>query len=404
MHYKGTNKLLPDIARELKVQGVVEGDIQREGNQIRINAQLIDVRTDRPIWAQTFVRDSTSILDLQGEVARTIAQEIDTAVTPQEETRLLRNRPVDPAAHDLYLRGVLRLNIDDSKGASDYFRQAIAIDPKSAAAHTRLAECLWRLGAGGHIAYKEAFASQKSEALKAIDIDPSLADAHAELAYAVLALDYDWQGADREFHRALELNPNSARNHERYAIYLLYMGRTDEAIHEAGAGVELDPVSAVPFHAKEMIYFFSRKYDKALSLIDTVRSLDIHPPDWTFFRGAVFSAKGQFAESIEQFRQCPQSAHILGRLGYSYARAGQTTAAQKTIVQLQQIFHREGLGANEIAQVYAGLGDKHNALAWLMQAYSVDDIGLLYMKIDPTFDSLRAEPEFQELERKVGLK
>jgi TolB-like protein/cytochrome c-type biogenesis protein CcmH/NrfG len=403
MNYKGTHKMLPEIARDLGVEGVVEGGIEREGNQVRINAQLIDARTDRPIWTQTYVRDMTSVLDLQGEVAQAIAREISITVTPQEQTRLARNRTINPTAHDLYLRGLLLLNHDDPKGASQYFRQAIAVDPKSAQAHTGLADCLWHMGNGGMMASMEAFAAQKSEAQKAVELDPSSADAHAELAYAEMGLEWDWKSADNEFRRAVELNPNSASIQGKYAIYLLFTGQTQEAISRVEHGVELDPVSAVSLRDEAFIYIFAHKYDKALSLLETVRSLGIHPPDWPFLLGAAYSGKGQFAESIQFFERCPKDAHNLGHLGYAYARAGQIVDAQKAIALIKQEIRSKGIGTYEIAFIYAGLGDKRNAIYWLNQAYAAHDTGLLYINVDPCLDSLRAEPEFQELVRKVGL-
>ncbi len=403
MNYKGTHKMLPEIASELGVQGVVEGGIEREGNQIRINAQLIDARTDRPIWTQTYVRDMTSVLDLQGEVAQAIAHEISITVTPQEQTRLARSRTINPAAHDLYLRGLLLLNNDDPKGASEYFHKAIAVDPKSVQAHTALADCFWHMGNGGQMASMEAFAAEKSEAQTAVELDPSSADAHAELAYADMALNWDWQSAGKEFRRAVELNPNSAAIQGKYAIYLLFTGQTQESISRVEHGVELDPVSAVSLRDEAFIYIFAHRFDKALSLLETVRSLGIHPPDWPFLLGAAYSGKGQFADSIKFFERCPKDAHNLGHLGYSYARAGQTEAAQKTIAQIKQEIRSKGTGTYELAFIYAGLGDKRNAIYWLKQAYAVHDTGLLYIKVDPCLDSLRAEPEFQELVRKMGL-
>src|ERR1700677_3906062 len=195
MSYKGTKKKLPEIARELAVNGVVEGGVLREGNQVRISAQLIDARSDRPLWAHTYVRDLTSVLAWQGEVAQAIADEISINVTPQEQARLARNRPTDPEAQDLYLHGLLQLDADDCRSAVDFFDKAIEKNPKYAQAHAALANCYGRIGESGSMAYKEAFSRQKSEATQAIELDDSLPEGHAELANTAMTLDWDWATA-----------------------------------------------------------------------------------------------------------------------------------------------------------------------------------------------------------------
>jgi TolB-like protein len=251
MSYKGTKKTLPAIARELSVGGVVEGSIQREGNQVRISAQLIDARADRPIWAHTYVRDTTSVLALQGEVAQAIADEISISVTPQEQARLARRRPIDPEAQDLYLHGMLQLDADDCKSAVDFFEQALNKDPNYAQAHAAMANCYGRMGESGRMAYKDAFSRQKAEAIKAIELDDSLPEGHAELANAAMTLDWDWATAATEFHRALELNPNSASIHQKYAFYLVRTGRLHEALAEVERGLDLDPVSGRSFTSRD---------------------------------------------------------------------------------------------------------------------------------------------------------
>jgi TolB-like protein/Flp pilus assembly protein TadD len=403
MSYKGTKKTLPAIARELSVGGVVEGSIQREGNQVRISAQLIDARTDRPIWAHTYVRDMTSVLALQGEVAQAIADEISINVTPQEQARLARRRPIDPEAQDMYLHGMLRVDADDCKSAVDYFNQAVAKNPNYAQAHAALANCYGRMGESGRMAYKEAFSKQKTEATRAIELDESLPEGHAELANTAMTLDWDWAAAATEFHRALELNPNSAPTHQKYAFYLVRTGQLREALAEVERGVDLDPVSGRSFHFEGFIYYFSRQYDQALSLIRTVRALDINPPDWTFLLGDVYAEKGMYAESIDEFLKSGNGPDSLGHLGNTYARAGHVDSARKTISQLEEQVRKDGVGRYEIALVYTGLGEKQEAFKWLEEAYNTHDVGLVYLKIDPCLDPLRSDPRFDDLLRRVGL-
>jgi len=403
MSYKGTKKKLPDIARELSVSGVVEGSVQREGNKVRISAQLIDAATDRPIWAHTYVRDMTSALVLQGEVAQAIADEISINVTPQQQARLARSRPADSESQDLYLHGMLQLDADDCQTAIDYFNQAIGRNPGYAQAHAGLANCYGRLGESGRMAYKDAFSTQKAEATKAVELDDSLPEGHAELANAAMTLDWDWPAAATEFHRALELNPNSAIVHQKYAFYLVRTGQPREALAEVERGVDLDPVSGRSFHFEGFIDYFSRQYDQALSLVKTVRGLDINPPDWSFLLGDVYAEKGMYAESISEFLKSGNGPDSLGHLGNAYARAGQAAAARKTIVQLESNVANDGVGRYEIALVYTGLGEKQEAFKWLEEAYNAHDVGLVYLKIDPCLDPLRSDPRFDDLLRRVGL-
>ncbi|MGA3009849.1 MAG: tetratricopeptide repeat protein [Terracidiphilus sp.] len=403
MSYKGTKKKLPDIARELAVDWVVEGGVLREGSQVRISAQLIDARTDRPIWAHTYVHDMTSDLALQGEVAQTIAEEIRTNVTPQEHARLARERPIDPEAQDLYLHGILLREADDCKNAAEYFSRAIAKKPSYAQAHSALASCYGRMGESGRMPYEEAFTRQKAEAIKAIELDDSLSEAHAELANTAMSLDWDWQTAEVEFRRALELNPNSATSHEKYAFYLVRTGHLQEALAEVERSVDLDPVSGSTFHAEGFIYYFSRRYDQALAVTQTVRGLRINLPDWNFLSGDIYAEKGMYAESIGEFIKSGNGPYSLGHLGNAYARSGKTDAALKTISQLQESVRKDGVGRYEIALVYTGLGNKTEAFKWLEESYKAHDAGLLYLKIDPPLDPLRSDPRFDDLVRRVGL-
>jgi TolB-like protein len=403
MSYKGTKKKLPEIARELAVDAVVEGGVLREGNQVRISAQLIDARTDRPVWAHSYTRDLTSLLAWQGEVAQAIAEEISSKVTPQEQARLARKRPIDPEAQDLYLHGILLRDADDCKNALDFFNQAIAKNPNYAQAHSALASCYGRMGESGRMPYEEAFTRQKAEAIRAIQLDSSLSEAHAELANTAMTLDWDWATAEAEFRRALELNPNSATDREKYAFYLVRTGHLREALAEVERSVDLDPVSGSTFHAEGFIYYFSRQYDQALAVTRTVRGLKINLPDWSFLLGDIYAGKGAFNESINEFIKAGDGPYSLGHLGNAYARAGQTDAARKSIAQLEEQVRRNGVGRYEIALVYAGLGEKREAFKWLEDSYRAHDVGLVYLKVDPCLDPLRSDPHFDDLMKRIGF-
>jgi len=403
MSYKGTHKRLPEIARELAVEGVVEGSVLREGNQVRITAQLIDARTDRDLWAHTYVRDLTSVLALQGEVAQAIADEISINVTPQEQARLARPRPVNTEAQDLYLQGMLSLNTGDFKHAMDYFQKSVDKDPNSAQAHAALADTYGWMGEDGWLPYTEAFFEQKTEAARAIELDDSLPEGHVELANAAMNLNWDWATAAKEFHRAQELNPNSASIHEKYAVYLERTGNLQEAVREVERGIELDPVSGRTFRNAAVTYYFSRRYDEALPLARRAQALNISLPEYVFPLGDIYAEKGLYAESIREFLELGDRPHALGHLGNAYARAGKVDAARKTILQLEEHVRKDGLGRYEIALVYAGLRDRNQAFQWLEKSYQAHDEGLTHLKIDPCLDPLRSDPRFDGLLRDVGL-
>jgi TolB-like protein/tetratricopeptide (TPR) repeat protein len=404
MSYKGTKKKLPEIARELAVEGVVEGSVMRQGNLVRITAELIDARTDHPIWSHTYIRDQSNVLALQGELAQAVANEVSINERPEQKARFARVRPVNTDAEDLYLQGMFRLNASDCQGAIGYFQKAIEADPNYAQAHAALANCYGSLGEGGVLAYKEAFSKQKADAAQAIELDDSLPDGHAELANASMNLDWDWGTAAKEFYRAQNLNPSAAAVHERYAVYLERTGKLSEAMAEAERGVELDPISARSFRNAGFTYYFCRQYDQALSMIRRAHALKINLPDEDFLLGDIYAEKGMFKESISEFRKMGDSPHAVGHLGNAYARAGRTNEANKVIAQLEEHLRKEGgMGMYEISLIYAGLGKKNEAFRWLEESYKTHNEGLTNLEIDPCLDPLRSDPRFNDLMRRVGL-
>jgi tetratricopeptide (TPR) repeat protein len=295
------------------------------------------------------------------------------------------------------------LNANDFKVAVDYFQKAIEAYPNYAQAHAALANCYGRLGEGGELSYTEAFLKQKTEASKAIELDDSLPEGHAELANAAMNLNWDWGTAAREFSRAQEINPSSASVHERYAVYLERTGRLADAMAEAEQGVELDPISARAFRNAGFTYYFSRRYVQSLSLIRRAHALNINLPDEAFLLGDIYAEEGMYAKSIAEFQKSGNTPHLIGHLGNAYARAGQTGAARKTVRQLEEHVRNDGVGEYEIALVYAGLGKKNEAFTWLEASYKAHSEGLTNLKIDPCLDPLRSDPRFNDLVRRVGL-
>ena len=403
MTYKGSKKLLPEIARELGVDAVVEGSVLRGGDQVRITAQLIDARTDEHIWSQSYVRDLGNVLALQGEVAQAIADQISIEVTPREQARLSRERPAYTEAQDLYWLGVHMLNTGEPRNAMGYLQESVDKDPNFASAHTALANAYGWLGEAGWLPYSEAFAKQKAEASKAIAIDGALPEAHTELANAEMNLNWDWKTAESELKRAIALNPNLAAAHSAYAFYLLRVGRGHEGLAEVKRQLELDPVSARSFTGAAFAYYFSRRYDEALAYALRAERIQPNPVDFLFPFGAIYSEKGEYAKAVHNFQQLGDQPHALGHLGNVYARMGKPEEARAILPKLVDRIAKDGLGSYEIALIYAGLGEKAQAVTWLEKALAAHDKGMTYLKIDPCVDPLRDDPRFWDLVRTVGL-
>jgi TolB-like protein/Tfp pilus assembly protein PilF len=403
MTYKGTTKTLPQIARELGADTVVEGSVLRQGNQVRITAQLIDARTDHHLWARSYVRDLIDDLTLQGEVARTIADQIRIEVTPEERARLARPRTVDPEAQELYLQGMQALDSGDPASGIGYFQKAIDKDPNYAQAHAALANSYGLMGEAGWMPYSEAFPKEKAAAIKAIALDEALPEGHVQLGDAAMNLDWDWATAGKEFKRALELNPNSATARWVYSFYLERMGRLPDAISEMQLALQLDPISSRALHSSAYVYYYARQYDRALLQMQRASTFRHEPPVLIFRLAVIYVEKGMYEEAIQQFQKLGDQPHALGHMGNAYARMGREAEALDTIFQLQKHVQNTGIGRYEIALVYAGLGKKDEAFLWLEKSFAARDKGLIYLKIDPCLDPLRSDPRFQDLVRRVGL-
>jgi TolB-like protein len=399
MSYKGTKKTLPEIARELSVDSVVEGTVLRDGNQVRITVDLIDARTDHPIWTHSYMRETGDVLALQDELAEALADAVSANVAPRQGPHQMPATSVGAEAEDLYFQGMQRLNALDENSALSYFQHAVQIAPNFAQAHAALASCYGRLGENGVLDYSEAFSKQRAEAATAINLDPSLPEGHAELANAAMNLNWDWATAATEFNRALELNPNVAPIHERYAVYLERTGKMSEAVTEARRGLELDPLSTRSFLNAAYTYYFSRRYEEARATIKE----SPQDQDDPFLLGDVLAEKGMYKDAINEFLKEGDSPHSLGHLGNAYARAGHVREAHKIIAELIRHVSKDEVGRYEIALVYAGLGDKDDAFAWLEEAYKTHSEGLTNLKIDPCLDPLRSDPRFSDLLRRTGL-
>jgi serine/threonine protein kinase len=401
MHYKGSDKPLTQIAQELKVDALIEGSVLRSGGRVRVTAQLIGAVPERHLWARSYERDLRDVLALQSEVAQAIAREVQVKLTPHEQTRLASARPVNPEAHQLYLKGSDSQGRGDQKKALEYFQQAIQKDPGFARAYLGMAWAYESLGVSVELPSVEAFAKVKAFARKALELDESLAEAHVLLADALFRGDWDWVGAERELNLALELNPNSDLAHDSYSRYFRLLGRYQESVAEARRAIEINPLSADPYVILGMAYYFGRRYDEALPQVQKAQQMA--PSRLTHaVLGWVYREKGMYKEAVAELLQVPDGSQKWGHLGNAYARAGQRAEAQRLLQKLiEQSKHK--VGAREAALVYAGLGEKDRAFEWLERAYKVHEGDMSFLKVDPPFDPLRSDPRFQDLLRRMNF-
>lgn len=403
MTYKGTKKTLPEIARELNVDGVVEGAVVREGDRVRITAELIDSRKDQHLWAHSYERDITTVLDLQRDVALAIADEIRAELTPQQQATFNQSRHIKPEALELYLQGMERLNSGNPISALEFLHRSIAIDPSYGPVHTALAAAYGWAGEAGWMPYAEAFPKQKEEALIAIKLDATRPEPHLELGRAALNSSWDWKTQGAELRRALELNPNAGAVHAAYASYLARVGRADEAIEESNRALQLDPVSSRSYMGASFVAYYARRYDEALELIQRAIALHPDPLETRFPLSSIYAAKGQYEEAIRGFKELGDVPHALGHLGNVYAIAGRSAEARAILPRLRAHIDKSGIGRYEIALVYAGLRDNDQAFEWLDRAFQARDKGLTYLLVDPCLDPLRSDPRFAPLLQRVGF-
>ncbi len=412
MGYKGARKPLREIGRELNVEAVLEGTVMRSGQRVRVTAQLVHAPTDRHLWAKSYERDLSDIMALQADVARAIVTEIGIKLTPQDQTRLARTRPVNPQAYEAYLRGLYFWNKRSDAAllkSIEYFEQAIAKDPKFALAYAGLADSYTVLGFEGGLSPNAAFPKAKAAVGKALEIDDTLAEAHMTLASIRRNIDWDssgWSGAEKEFKRAIELNPGYAMGHIRYAFFLRAMGRNEEALAESQRANELDPVSLVTSsHAAR--YIFEGQYDQAIEV--TRKKLELYPdlPGPHAGLGEIYLLKRQFPEAIAEFQKAvslsERAPRFLAHLGNAFGVSGQRQQAIKVLDELREQAKRRYVSPYEFALVYTGLGEKEQAFAWLQKAHEDRSPRLILLKVDQKLDSLRSDPRYTELERRIGL-
>jgi TolB-like protein/DNA-binding winged helix-turn-helix (wHTH) protein/Flp pilus assembly protein TadD len=411
--YKGTRKSLPEIARELKVDAVVEGAVFRAGNQVRITAQLIRAADDKHLWAKSYEGSMGDILALQRRVARSVAQEIRLDLTPREQAILMRDgKQVNPAAYEAYLKGRFFWNkrtAESLKKAVEYFNLALQKDPECTQAFAGLADAYSLLGDWEYavMAPKDAYAKAKDAARKAIELDEALGEAHISLAFCLDNFDWDWARAGAEFNRGIQLSPGYATGHQWYAWHQAATGHIESALAEMRKAELLDPLSLIISADFAELLLVARRFDDAIMQARRTGELDPFFPLAHYELGQALIQKQQYAEGIAELQKAIElssgdnSSYRLN-LAYAYAVSGRKEEAREILTSLKNPSGQVFSNAPEIALAYAGLGDRDKSLTWLEEAYSQRfNPGVM---LRPGFDSLRSDPRFESLLLRVGLR
>ena len=408
IRYKGAKRAVPDIARELGVEALVEGAVLRSGDRVRITAQLIDAQTDRHLWAESYERDLRDVLALQAEVARSIALQVRVKLSPLPGP--LRTGALNPEAYELYLKGRYSHDKGNEEGlklAFAYFQQALELDPQYAAAYAGLADSYAMLPFYTDTPPREAFPKAKAAATKALQLDDALAEAHASMAYVKTYFDWDWAAAEQEFKRTLELNPNHSAARHAYSRYLASLGRLTEARAELKRAQELDPLSLLVQANAGVISYFGRQYGEAMQELRKTNELDPHFPVPYWGMGLCYEQQGKYEEAIAQFQKTIESsgrgANTIASLGHVFGLAARPVEAQKILLELKERSKQRYVSSYQFALVELGVGRTDQAIRELEAAFEERSTLLTYLKMDPRFDPLRSDPRFQDLLRRIGL-
>jgi len=412
MQYKGVKKDTREIGRELGVDYILEGSVRREGDRVRITAQLIQVKDQTHLWARDYDRNLRDILALQSDVAGAIAREIKLKLTSEESARLSSAPALNPQAYELYLKGRYFWNKRTEDGfvkAIKYFEQAIALDSKYAQPYAGLADAYALLGSmpNREISRGEAMPKAKAAALKALQLNDSLADAHTSLAFVEMQYEWDWPGSEKEFKRALELNRNYATAHQWYAVWLMSRGNQDAALDEERRAQEADPLSTIIKTDTAQLLVYAGRYDEAVQ--EAKRALEIEP---TFLLGHIYLAeayigKQDYQAAIAEFQEVlainKKDVWATTEIARAYTLAGQRQESEGILRDMLHTSKNRQDLALQLAAVYAAEGENDQAFACLENGYQHREGGLILLNVAPEFQSLHLDPRFDDLARRVGL-
>jgi TolB-like protein/DNA-binding winged helix-turn-helix (wHTH) protein/Tfp pilus assembly protein PilF len=412
MEYKGTHKTLSQIARDLNVDALVEGTVLRSGDRVRITAELVQVATDRHLWAETYESQLGDILALQSHVASAIVNEIRVKLSPEDQVRLATARPVSTQSYENYLKGRYYWNKRSEEGlikAIDYFQLAIKQDPNYALAYAGLADCYSIIGSAivGTVPTADVAPKARAAALRSLELDNTLAEAHTSLATVRFNYDWDWNAAASEFRRALELNPSYATAYQRNSLYLMSMGRTSESLAEMNRAHDLDPLSISTNFSLGWRLYMAREYDQAIEQLRNTIDMD---PEFVLphlVLGQAYEQKKMYDQAITELRRAAEisqsSPPAIAALARTYAISGRATEARKLLDELMEQSKKRYVSPFYVAIVYAGLGENDQALDWIEKAYKDRSNAIVFAKVDPQLDTLRSAPRFQSLLHRLAL-
>jgi TolB-like protein/Flp pilus assembly protein TadD len=409
MNYKNVHKALPEIARELNVDAVVEGMVQRSGDEVKISADLVDARQDRNLWGHSYQGDLRDVLSLESEVAQAIAGEIQVHLSAQESASLSRRQVVNPRAYETYLHALYlwnRRTPDDLRGALAEFKKAIDLDPNSALAWAGLADTYTLLVSASEMSPAQGMPLAEAAAKKALQLDNSLAQAHASLGITEWTYEWDSTRAAEEFARAVELDPSYAVAREWYGIILGHMGRFSEALDQIQRARELDPYSVRIQVNIARLYYFTNQYDTAINMLKKIKEEQPRAWEVSAILGQTYLASGRLDEAIEELERArtlaPSALRNLGVLGDAYGRAGKRENALAIAAELDGMSHSRYVSPTFSALVYMGMGDKTRTFALLDKAFGERSEWMMVLKTEPEFDPLRKDPRFQSLIQRVA--
>jgi TolB-like protein/Flp pilus assembly protein TadD len=410
LHLRGTQRTIPEIARELKTDAIVEGSVLQAGGRVRIMAQLVQVAPERHLWAKGYECEMGDILTIQGQVAQAIAEAVQVALTPAEKGRLCRPRPVVPEAHLAYLKGRHHMgqwSRESFEKALDHFRAALEKDPTHALAHAHMADCYALLGHWGHLPFRDAFQRSKEAALKALALDDTLSAAHWAFAWATWVCDWDLATCKAETLRAIQLNPSDEHAHAVYSVFLITAGEDRaRAVSEMRLALDLDPLSHYVNANMAWIYLFVKDYERASE--QARKTLELFPESLMAWWGLGLAemCRCRYAEAIAALEKAvaisPDSLSI-AYLGVAQARAGRIDIADSLLRRLLSRSGREPVPPRCFVFLYAAIGDQNRALEWLEKAYELRDTGLFWLRIMPLYDPLHSTSRFNDVLRRIGL-
>ena len=412
MAYKGTHKPVSQIAAELNVDAVVEGTVMRVGNRVRITAELVQVSTDQHLWADTYESPIGDVLTLQNRVSSAIVDEIRINLTKEDKERLAQKPSVSPEAYEEYLKGRYYWNKRSAEGfakAIGYFEDATRRDPQYALAYAGLADCYGIIGATiyGTLPAAEAAPKAKTAATRALEIDPSLAEAETSLATAKFNYDWDWAGAAEGFKKAIQMDPRYPTAYQRYSLYLSATGRPDDSFQQMKKARDLDPLSISINVAFCWRLYLAREYDRAIAQLRDTLELD---PNYVWARlnlGQAYEQKGEYNLAIQEFQRAVElsqsSPLAISALAHAYAISGNHAEAAKLLATLQSKSKTQYVSPYYVAVVYLGLGKNEAAMDWLERAYADHSNGLVFLKVEPELDPLRANPRFAALQARMNF-